>query len=209
MSILYCYKYNGLDYYLLDDDKNFDSYPLFKAVDKIKIGDIFVLDYILNAIKIKDEKKALKIKENFLKKDKNNYVIMHKYNGFTYLVFLSSKTKIDRKNLAIFDNDLYMKNELGVFLLNDRLRCEILELDQNLQSAINIDLMLELMEENEDMNKYIELIKSMVKNEDLDEFFFFDDFVYELFIKSFIEVLNTKRIYENNEFIKILGEISE
>lgn len=213
MSIKYRYNYKGLDYYLLEKLENYEDCPLFNAkTSKILDNKIEILDYILNSIKIKKENDLLieNIKKNYLKISKANYIISYDNNDYTYLIFLNRKhCIISEKNLAIFSENLKEKNELGLLIIDDKLKQEILELDQNLQSAVSVDLILELMEENEDMNKYINLIKEEVKKEDLDDFFFFDDFVYKIFMKAFIEVLNGNKLFKDKEFIKFLGEICE
>ena len=74
------------------------------------------------------------------------------------------------------------------------------ELDQNLQSAMNVELMLELMQENTDMKKYIDFISQNVKNEDLEKAFFFDEYVYELFAKNYVDVLDSYAPYKFNQY---------
>ncbi len=194
-NIKYKYRYNDNEFYLIEKfefDKNF-KFPLFDA--PILKDDL--LDYPLTCLKIesKDKEKILKLKNKWLEKKEENYIKEYEYMEYTYIIFLdSSKKIINKENLAIFPNGLRDYCELGCLNLDKTLIDEILELDQNLQSCVSIELMLELMEENEDMNKYIPLIEKNIENNHLDQCFFFDEYVYELFSKVYVEVLNDYRV---------------
>ncbi|VWL85145.1 hypothetical protein [Oceanivirga miroungae] len=198
MSIKYTYNYDNLDYYLLENLHDINKYPLFNAkIRKILDNNIEVLEYILNAIRIKKENNKLieKINKSFLDID----IITYEFNEYVYMVF----------NLKESKKALFKKNNLGVLVIDDKLNEEILELDQILQCALSIDLVLELMEENEDMNKYKDLVEKEVREEHLDKFFFFDNFVYKIFMKGFINTLISNKVFDNDRFIKVLGEINE
>ena len=84
--------------------------------------------------------------------------------------------------------------------ITDKIAEDILELDQNLQSCGSIDLILELMEENTDMRKYINFIKKNIKEEDMDKCFFFDEYIYQLFSQKYMEVLNDVACYKHDGY---------
>ncbi|WP_067140968.1 hypothetical protein [Oceanivirga salmonicida] len=203
-TIKYTYNYNNNDYYLIGkvEFDNDMEYPLFKAKTHIKISDIEFLDYPLSAVKVEKNKLEIinKIKQKWMLADKKNKVKEYNYNNYIYLIFLNDDLKVKNKeNLALFPNGLREYSELGCLYLDKTLYEEMLELDQNLQSCVSIELMLELMEENSDMNKYIELIKTNVKDEDLDKCFFFDEYVYDLFLKIFVKVLNDFNVFNSKK----------
>lgn len=208
-DIKFRYRYKDNEYYLVENievNNNF-SYPLFNTKKIKEINNIEILNYPLNVIKINKSNKYIeKIKEKFLKLDKSNYIKEYIKNENIYLVFLNKEKEIKKeKNLCIFPNGLREFNELGCFYLDKKLRDEIFEIDQNLQSCISIELMVEIMELNSDMNKYIPLIKEEIDDTHLEGCFFFDAYVYELFSKVYIEVMEDNKVFdliEMEEFIK-------
>lgn len=130
-----------------------------------------------------------------------NYSNLYEYNNEYYLVLRNRDFVIqDECNVAIFEPNLLDYEELGSMQITKDLAAEILELDQNLQSCCSINLVLELMEENTDMNKYIEFIKKNIKEEDLEKSFFFDEYIYELFSKKYLEALSDVAPYKNDNY---------
>ncbi len=210
-SIMHTYNYKGNDFYIIEDkifDENME-FPLFKAKTHTKFLNIEFLDYPLSAIKVKksDLDNVNKLKEKWFLSDKNNIIKEYEYNDYAYIIFLNENLKVKNKeNLALFPNGLRKYGELGCLYLDKILIDEMFELDQNLQSCVSIELMLELMEENSDMNKYIDLIRKNVRDEDLEKCFFFDEYVYDLFLKIFVEVLDDFSVFKDKnsmvEFFK-------
>lgn len=190
------------------------EYPLFKAKTLKEFSDvdekIVLLNYPIPVLKTSNKHLITHIKEEWDKgysdflsdiEGAKNYSNLYEYNNKYYLVLRNRNFVVqDECNLAIFDNELSKYDELGSMQLNSKICEEILELDQNLQSCASIELMLELMEENTDMNKYIEFIKKNIKEEDLDKCFFFDEYIYELFATKYLEVLNDVAAYKNDAY---------
>lgn len=204
-------KFELVENFKFDEKK---EYPLFKSKTLKEFDDldekVILLNYPIPTLKSRSKHIIDHLKEewdngysDFLSdiEGAKNYSNLYKYNNEYYLVLRNSNFFVQEQcNLAIFDRELLKYEELGDMQLNDKICEEILELDQNLQSCASIDLMLELMEENTDMNKYIEFIKKNIKEEDLDKCFFFDEYIYELFSTKYLEVLNDVAPYKNDGY---------
>lgn len=220
MDIKYIFKKDSNEYYFIENaiyDEEF-LYPLFKAKTsfKLEFNDIKVeiLNYPLPVLKIhsKDNEAVNKILHKWLEYSDFLSDIVAKYNTYSkyvygdyiYIVLKNSQFKIlEEHNKVLFNDKLSNLEELGVISISEKLSNEILELDQNLQSCISLDLMLELMEENLDLKKYIEYIKANVKDEDLNGCFFFDEYVYNMFASSFLEVLNDIAPFKNDQYGRV------
>lgn len=186
------------------------AYPIFSAKTLKEFENVVLLSYPIPTLKSNCKNTINKLKKawdegysDFLSDivGSKNYSKIYEYNNEYYLVLRNHNFLIqDECNEAIFDKELSEYDELGSMELNSRICEEILELDQNLQSCASIDLMLELMEENTDMNKYIDFIKKNIKEEDLDKCFFFDEYIYELFSTKYLEVLNDVAPYKNDGY---------
>lgn len=194
-------------------DKN-KAYPLFLS-KKLKTiesegNEVQILSYPLPVLKTKSKELIEKLKhiwdegyKDFLSDidGASNYSNLYEYKGEYYLVLRNSEFKIqDECNLVLFEKGINSFEELGTMEITDKIAEDILELDQNLQSCGSIDLILELMEENTDMRKYINFIKKNIKEEDMDKCFFFDEYIYQLFSQKYMEVLNDVACYKHDGY---------
>lgn len=222
-DIKYVYKTENCDFELVYNfNKDFkESYPVQSARDVMKLEfkeienfDASILSYPLPVIKIKKKDKA----KDYLEKIKctwdngyNDFLsdIQGKFNSsytfeddsFYYLFLLNSNFKIeDEENLAVLVENLSVSNYLGIFDVDQNKADEIYELDQNLQSAMSVDLILELFKENSDMKKYIPFISKNVSDSDLKNAFFFDEYVYELFMKAYVKSLDQISAFKQNPY---------
>ncbi|WP_068268710.1 hypothetical protein [Caviibacter abscessus] len=220
-EIKYVHSTDYVDFELMEnavyDEKM--EYPLFKSQASTKLHfesyhdiKIEILKYPLSVIKLtsKNNEKLNELSEIIENNWKNGYSdflndIQGKYNKldkytFNDSVYLILKNDEFNAKSIIFPNGISSLEQLGCMNITKTLKCEMEELDQNLQSSINVQLMLELMHENTDMQKYIEFVKENVKNEDLDKSFFFDDYVYDLFAKNYVELLEENAPYKFNQY---------
>lgn len=220
-EIKYIYSSDYVDFELRENavyDEN-EKYPLFKAKASTKLHfesyhDVIVeiLQYPLSVIRLtsNNKEKMNELSEIIENNWKNGYSdflndIRGKYNKIDKYFFENSIyliLKNDEYNVknVIFPNGISSLEQLGCMNITKTLKCEMEELDQNLQSSMNIQLMLELMHENTDMQKYIEFIKENVKDEDLNKSFFFDDYLYELFAKTYVSLLEESAPYKFDQY---------
>ncbi|MBE3031324.1 hypothetical protein IMK15_05040 [Sneathia sp. DSM 16631] len=200
------------EFYLVENSKYDETmkYPVFVSKDLKDFGEVVLLNYPLPVLKTKNEEVITHLKKawdegysDFLSDivGKNNFSHMYKRGDDFYLILRNKDFQIqDTCNLAIFSKGVNEIDELGTMEITKKISSEILELDQNLQSCGSLDLILELLEENPDMKKYIEFIKKNIKESDMDDLFFFDEYIYELFSKKYMEVLNDVAPYKHDGF---------
>lgn len=220
-DIKYIYKSDYVDFELVENAVYSKDrvYPLFKAEVSTKLHfknyndvKVEILKYPLPVIRLSSTNEIMLteisgIIENswingysdFLNDIQGRYnkISKYEYKGDIYLVLRNDEFHCDN---VIFENEISTLEELGVMSITKELKEVMEELDQNLQSAMNIELMLELMQENTDMKKYIDFISQNVKNEDLEKAFFFDEYVYELFAKNYVDVLDLYAPYKFNQY---------
>lgn len=207
------YTYNNFKLIEYAKYKVGNSYPLFLADEEkhyhFNDGELILLDYPLNVFKSKNIKILNKLKEawdgkyrDFLS-DVNgvdNYSNIYSLDDTYYLVLRNKEFKINEVDKIIFENVDANLFELGVFSIDEKLVQEIFELDQNLQSTESLELILELMEENTDMNKYIDFITQNIKKDDLKKSFFFDEYIYDLFAKIYVNSLKELAVYKKDPY---------
>ena len=210
----YIFNLDGVNFEIIEhcQDYNERMYPIYSALASkhYHFGnyEIELLSYPLNVIKSNNEEVIDKLKtewdngyKDFLSDvdGVNNFSNKYSYKGQYYLILRNKEFNINDEIKDIL-REVTKFEELGVLNLDDRLISEIFELDQNLQSTNSIELILELLAENTDMKHYIPFIKENIKEEDLENQFFFDEYIYKLFSKKYIEMLKDVSVYKNDPY---------
>lgn len=163
------------------EDAIFDSnliYPIYEY-DSIKYNDeISILNCSSNIIKLHTQNdKIIKILKKEWDSGYTDSDILGEYNksdiiskgSYSYLI-LQNTAKEAKYNFV--KDRIGILEHIGVISVDNELKYEMFELDQNLQGIPNKELILELMNENTNLKKYIPFLDEYVKDQDLEEEFF-------------------------------------